>query len=93
MFAPTQFSWALIRSLVEKKFGIIGIDFAGMRLPKEHPEADQFCAKAGTFIVENLFALDELRQAVKTRPFTIHTYPMRLIESTGLPCRVIAEVG
>ena len=37
---------------------MIGIDFAGIRLPKEHRKADTLCAASGTFVVENVHGLE-----------------------------------
>lgn len=92
LFAPVQLSWALIHTLLEKKVAMIGIDFGGVRLPKEHRKADTLCAAAGTFVVENVNGLESLIAAVGAGVFTVHCYPMRLTDATGLPCRVIAEV-
>lgn len=90
--APIQLSWDLIARLLERKVAMIGIDFAGVRRSKEHREADMLCADAGTFVVENVFALESLAAEAGRGAFMVHCYPMRLVDATGLPCRVIAEV-
>ena len=92
MTAPIQLSWDLLDRLIEKSVAMIGIDFAGVRRLKEHPKADMRCAEKGTFIVENIYSLESLVAKVGSNPFTVHCYPMRLADATGLPCRVIAEV-
>ena len=92
IFAPIQLSWELIQALIKKRVAMIGVDFAGIRLPKEHPKADTLCAEAGTFVVENVYALEELIAKVGDESFTVQCYPLRLTGATGLPCRVIAEI-
>jgi len=92
VFAPIQLSGTTINALLERKISLLGIDFAGVRLPAEHAQADRLCAEAGTFVVENLYGLANLAAAVGSHSFTVHTYPMRLEGATGLPCRVVAEV-
>ncbi|MBR0418218.1 MAG: cyclase family protein [Erysipelotrichaceae bacterium] len=84
-----QLSRELIGALVEKKVSIIGIDFAGVRRGKEHPQTDQYCADRNVFIIENLCNLKEL---IDKENIVINTYPMSYAEMTGLPCRVVAEV-
>ncbi|MDR2392212.1 MAG: cyclase family protein [Planctomycetota bacterium] len=91
VFAPIQLSWGLIHALAAKKVALIGVDLAGVRLPGEHPKADEFCAGQGVFIVENLYNLQALADAAGNGTFTAHTYPLRLEGATGLPCRIIAE--
>lgn len=85
-----QLSHALIDLLLDRGVSIIGIDFAGVRRGKEHIPADQRCADRGVFVIENLCDLDALLSA--PGPITIHTYPVRYTQMTGLPCRVVAEV-
>ena len=84
-----QLSHALIDALLDRGVSVIGLDFAGIRRAPEHVPADRRCARQGTFVVENLWGLDVL--AATRRPFTVHTYPMRITGTTGLPCRVVAE--
>lgn len=85
-----QLSHALIDLLLDKGVSIIGIDFAGIRRGREHTPADQRCADRGVFVIENLCDLDALISV--SGPITIHTYPVRYTQMTGLPCRVVAEV-
>lgn len=87
-----ELSNALITELLNKKVSMIGIDFPGIRKPAEHPQADQYCADHGVFVIENLANLDELLAAAKGQPFLVHTYPVNYEGLTGLPCRVVAEV-
>lgn len=87
-----QLSHDLIHRLILKRASLIGLDMAGVRRGAEHAKADQLLADHGTFVVENLVHLDQvLRQAREGRSFIVHTYPMKLIGFTGLPCRVVAE--
>ena len=83
-------SVSLIDALLYKGVSIIGVDCAGIRRGKEHVPADQRCADAGTFVIENLCSLKTLGDWGGR--FTAHTYPMNYTGMTGLPCRVIAEV-
>lgn len=87
-----QLSQNLIQQLIDKQIAIIGIDFAGVRRGKEHPEADQLCADNGVFVVENLCHLDKLLQNQAFSYFTAHTYPVKFEGLSGLPCRVVGEV-
>jgi kynurenine formamidase len=90
--APVQLSWELIHALLEKQVAMIGIDFSGIRRPSEHKKADLLCAESGTFVVENVYGLEKLIEKAEGNTFIVHCYPMRLMNATGLPCRVIAEV-
>lgn len=85
-------SAGLIGELLARRAAIIGVDFAGIRRGAEHTPADQRCADAGAFVVENLCGLGAVLAASPDGRFTAHTYPMRWEGLTGLPCRVIAEV-
>lgn len=85
-----QLSIELIESLIDKSVSIIGIDFAGIRMGKEHTPMDQHCADRGVFIVENLCNLKTVLDAGGR--FTARTYPMNFSDMSGLPCRVVAEL-
>jgi kynurenine formamidase len=87
-----QLSDRLIGNLVERHIAIIGIDFAGIRRGREHTPKDQFCADRGVFVVENLANLKGLLGEAKQRHFTAHTYPIKLADMSGLPCRVIGKL-
>ena len=82
-----QLSPELIDTLLRRQISIIGIDCAGIRRTPEHVPTDQRCADHGVFVIENLWEL----QAVVGTTFTAHTYPMRILGTTGIPCRVIAH--
>lgn len=84
-----QLSNELIEILLEKNISIIGVDFAGIRLGKEHTPKDRYCADRGVFIIENLC---NLKAIVDAEEIVIHTYPMNFVGLSGLPCRVIAEM-
>lgn len=85
-----QLSFGLIEALLEKEISIIGMDCAGIRRGKEHVPADQHCADLGVFVVENLSDLQAVLAA--GGHFTARTYPVRFSGTTGLPCRVVAEL-
>lgn len=86
-----ELSNPLIRYLINKKVSLIGFDMGGIRKSSEHAVADQYCADHGVFIIENLSNLNKLIQ-FKDNSFIVHTYPLLLVGSTGLPTRVIAEI-
>lgn len=85
-----QLSHALIDALLEKKISILAVDCSGIRRGKEHTPKDRQCADRGVFVVENLCNLQALVRAGGR--FVAHTYPVRYLGMTGLPCRVIAEI-
>ena len=74
----------------QKNISIIGVDFAGVRRGKEHTPKYQYCADRGVFIIENLCNLKEILNA--GGQFIAQSYPMNYEETTGLPCRVVAEL-
>lgn len=86
-----QLSDELIEALLEKGVSIIGLDFAGVRRGTEHVPKDRYCAQKGTFIIENLCNLKAVLAC--GAKFQANTYPMNYVGITGLPCRVIAEIG
>ncbi len=83
-----QLSQELITLLLDKGVSIIGVDAGGVRRGKEHTPADQRCADRGVFVVENLCGLESV---AGKEPLTIYTFPMSLLGTSGLPCRVLAE--
>ena len=85
-----QLSNELIDFLLQKNISIIGVDFAGVRRGKEHTPKYQYCADRGVFIIENLCNLKEILNA--GGQFIAQSYPMNYEETTGLPCRVVAEL-
>ena len=86
-------SWEFIDALIAKKVSMIGVDMSGLRVGKEHPQADQRCADANVYVVENLVHLgDACKLTAEGKVFTVHTYPLNMTGWTGLPSRVIAEV-
>ena len=87
-----QLSSKLIKSLVERRVNLIGIDAAGIRRGGEHAPADQYCADKGVFVVENLVNLDKLWQEAGKREFSLYTFPLFLEGAMGVPCRAIAEL-
>lgn len=85
-----QLSNELIDKLLEIGVSIIGVDFAGIRRGKEHTLKDQHCADRGAFVIENLCNLSEIIHHGGT--FKAITCPMKLMEMSGLPCRVVAKI-
>lgn len=85
-----QLSWQLIEALTDKKIRMIGVDMRGIRKGDEHNKVDNFCARRGVFVVENLVNLDKLIEHTD-KALTIHIYPVNLRGFSGLPSRVIAE--
>ena len=85
-----QLSDELIKSLLQKRISMIGVDFAGVRRGREHTPKDQYCAEHGVFIIENLCNLKALTACEK---LILYTLPMNYAGVTGLPCRVVAETG
>lgn len=85
-----QLSQELIDALLDKQISVIGVDCAGIRRTPEHVPADQRCADRGVFVIENLWDLNKVLSV--SAHFTAHTYPMRYLGITGLPCRVIAQL-
>ncbi len=84
-----QLADELIDRLLDKGISMIGVDFAGVRRGKEHTPKDRYCADRGVFIIENLC---NLRQLPASEEFTVYTFPMNYARTTGLPCRIVAEV-
>ena len=85
-----QLSDELIEDLLDKGVSIIALDFAGIRRTPQHIPKDQYCAERGTFVIENLCNLKTLVE--RGGRFVAHTYPMSVMNATGLPCRVIAQI-
>lgn len=83
-----QLANTLIEQLMEKGVAMIGIDAPGVRRGKEHTPTDQKLANKGIFVIENLYDLNKL----VNQTILVHTYPMRFLEMTGVPCRVIGEM-
>jgi kynurenine formamidase len=88
-----ELAWEVIEFLVSRKVSMIGVDTAGIRKAAEHPKADTFCADQGIFVVENMYQLETAFSMSGGKPFTVQTYPLRLSGTTGLPCRVVGEIG
>ena len=87
-----QLSTQLLSFLVDRKVSLVGIDAPGIRRAGERAQTDQNCADRGVFVVENMANLDRLYSAAGHARLTVYTFPMNLVATTGLPCRVIAEV-
>jgi kynurenine formamidase len=87
-----QLSYTLIDGLMDREAAFIGVDMGGARKAAEHRRVDEYCAKRGVFIVENLANLERLSRLAEDGRFEARIYPLNLVGATGLPCRVIAEV-
>ncbi len=85
--AHPQLSCELIEELLQKKISLIGLDFAGIRRSREHTPADQHCADRNVFVIENLTGLE----AILERDCIFYVFPLSLLHSSGLPCRVIVK--
>lgn len=86
-----QLSYELLEALLKKDISIIGLDFGGVRRGAEHVPMDQRCADQGIFVIENLCNLDKILD--HDSQFKAHTYPVNFTNTTGLVCRVVAEVA
>jgi len=82
-------SMELIDFLLGRRARIIGVDLPGVRRGKEHTPCDQHCADKGVFIIENMCGLKD----VCDKKVTVYTFPLSLKGSSGLPCRVIADIN
>ncbi len=89
--APVRLSWNLLETLLQKKVALIGVDCVGVRQSEEHKKADLLCAEAGAFVVENVYNLEALCETAGATAFMVRTFPLRLEDATGLPCRIVAE--
>ncbi len=85
-----QLSTDLIEALLRKNISIIGIDCAGIRRASEHVPTDQHCADQGVFVIENLYNLNAVISVSKH--FLAQTFPLRISDITGIPCRVLAKL-
>lgn len=86
-----ELSDAAVEYITAAKVRLIGVDAAGVQKPKKHVAVDNYCADRGIFIIENLVNVDTLLAA--DRAITVFTMPMNYSGLSGLPCRVIAEIG
>lgn len=86
-----ELSDPVIDFLIEKKVSLIGVDAPGLQKASKHGEVDQHCADHNIFVIENLCNIDVLYEKVKHNSFTVYCFPLNLLDSTGLSCRVIAE--
>lgn len=84
-----HFSDEAIDHLVAKKIRFIGLDFPGAQRHEKHKKVDQKCANQKIFIIENLNNLDQIQQ----QRFKAFCFPLPFKGMTGIPIRVVAEVG
>jgi kynurenine formamidase len=87
-----QFTWDLVNHLATRKLAFIGIDFAGMRRGDEHSPADRIIGEAGAYVIENMKSVDQLLDASKGRGIRMLTGWTGFKGSSGLSCRVVADV-
>lgn len=87
-----ELSDELLDYLIERKISLIGVDAAGVQKVEKHPRADKYLAENDIFVIENLCNLDIVQEKIK-KDLTIYCFPLNLEvgETTGLPCRVVAE--
>lgn len=91
VYKSAELSDAVVEYVVARGVRLIGVDAAGVQKPKKHAAVDQYCADRGVFIIENLNNVKKLLEI--DSPFTVYTAPIHRTDLTGLPCRVIAEIG
>ena len=84
-----QLSERLIEWLLSHNIRFIGIDCSGIRRGDEHRGADIQCEECGTYVIENLCNLYQ----IKTVKFMVYTMWLDDPAMTGLKCRVIAETA
>lgn len=87
-----QFTWELIEELQRRKLAFVGVDFAGLRRGEEHARADQMMAEANSYVIENMANVRQLLDAAKDREFRMLTGWTGFEGSSGLSCRVVADV-
>ena len=83
----TQFSWEVIQALAMERVRFIGIDAPDLRKGREHIEADKLCLRYGTFVLENLTNLGQIKP---NEPCKVMTMWLEDPEATGIKCRVVA---
>lgn len=83
----TQFSWEIIQALAMERVKFIGIDAPDLRKGPEHTEADKLCLRYGTFVMENLTNLKEVKPHEVCKVMTMWFEDP---EATGIKCRVVA---
>jgi kynurenine formamidase len=84
-----ELSWEAIDALIERKIHFIGIDTRGIRQNVEHHEADARCERSGIYVIENITNTEKL-PTLSAFFIYIAIFDMG---GTGIPCRVIAEIG
>lgn len=83
----TQFSWEVIQALAMERVCFIGIDAPDLRKGPEHVEADKLCLRYGTFVIENLTNLAQIKPNEVCKVMTMWFEDP---EATGVKCRVVA---
>ena len=83
----TQFSWEIIQALAMERVCFIGIDAPDLRKGHEHVEADKLCLRYGTFVLENLTNLEQIKPNEVCKVMTMWFEDP---EATGIKCRVVA---
>jgi kynurenine formamidase len=85
-------SWDLIDHLLGANVSFIGIDAPGVRQGDDHLVADKLAESGGTYIIENLANVDRLATTAADNAFRVFTGWTGFRSSSGLSCRVIADV-
>ncbi|OGV27764.1 MAG: hypothetical protein A3F18_00850 [Legionellales bacterium RIFCSPHIGHO2_12_FULL_37_14] len=88
-FNHPQLSDAVIDYLLEKKISFIGLDFPGAQLHEKHKDVDLKCASQQVYLIENLNHLELITQP----SFKAYCFPMHFYGNSGIPIRVIVEIG
>jgi len=84
-----ELSWPSLEYLTSLRPRMIGVDAPGLGRPERHGRVDRFLREHGILVVENLANLE----ALTAGRFTVYCFPLALEGTSGVPVRVVAEVG
>jgi len=82
-----EISMDLLALFISKGISIIGIDAPGLKRGDLNLKIDKYLADHGILVVENLFNL----QRIEGELFQVYCFPLKIKNTTGLPCRVLVE--
>jgi kynurenine formamidase len=79
--------------LIDQGVRLVGTDAANI----DHAMAEDTpvhlrLLPAGVLIVENLYNLEQLCRVTQGNPFTLHTFPLKVVGGTGSPIRAVGVV-
>jgi len=84
-----ELSRSSLELLAAARPNMIGVDAPGLGRPERHGRVDRYLAEHGIYVVENLANLE----ALEMERLKIYCFPLALEGTSGLPVRVVAEVG